>query len=324
MSKIALIFLFIFLFSGCATNNKIEIKTPQYPSWYLNPIFEDSKYLYGIGEGENINNAIQSAISSISSRLSLTISSTSNIYNKSYTDYKEYIIKESIQEIFSKTENIKFNNYEILNSKKIAFNNFIINLQIKKIDLLNSLTNELTLLNKNLNIKEIELLNHDPLTKYLSYKEIFKQQYSYINKVEIVKNLNKNFDEKSFYKSLDERYSKIYKNKNLSTFYIKNSTNNELISNKLKEELNKDFLILDNTNVKYKVEISSNINKKTSHGFFIVDNNITLKIYYENRLLKTKNYITKGVSSNTFDDAINNSYEEIDLNNIFDGVRDRI
>lgn len=313
MNKFFLVVLSIFLLTACASNQKIEVTTPKYPNWYINPQYEDQNYLYGVGEGKNIEEAIKSALVAISSRLSLNISSSSTVYSKSYRDFREYVTKESTQKIFSNTENLKFNNYEILESKKISFNSFIINLQIKKIDLINSLTNEIKLLDELLQNQEKELLDKDPLTKYIAYKDIFNQYYSKINKIEILKNLNKEFNEKNYFDKLNQIYSKMIKNKNTSTFYISNFTNNELISNKLKEEISKEFKVFEKNEALYEIEISSNINKKSSYGFYIVNNNISFKIYYKNSLIKTKNYITKGASSNSFKDAINNSYEDINL-----------
>lgn len=305
--------IFAFLFVACTSNKKIEIETPKYPSWYLNPNYENQEYLYGIGEGKNLDEAIKSALISISSRLSLTITSNSNIYNKSYTDFREYITKESTQEIFSNTENLKFNNYNVIDSVKLGFNSFIVNVEVKKIDLIDSLTNEILLIDEILKRDEKELLTKEPLTKYFVYKSIFNQYYINSNKVQILKNLNKHFDEKSYFKTLNQVYEKMQKNKSLSTFYITNYTNNETILNKLKEEINKDFLILDKNKAQYEIIISSNINEKNSHGFYIVDNTISFEIFHKNSLIKTKNYTTKGASSNSFDDALNNSFEEIDL-----------
>ncbi len=328
MNKLILIILSIFLFLGCASNNKVEIKPLQYPSWYLNPIFENDKELFGIGEDENIDDAIKSALISISSRLSLTITSNSNIYNKSFTDYREYVTKESTQEIFSNTENLRFNNYELINSHKISFNKIIVNVKIKKTDLIKSLKDEITLLKDILKKDEKALINKEALSKYFSYKKIFDLYYLNINKTQILKNLDKEFDDKEFFENLNEIYSKMIKNKSISTFYIINNTNNENIANKLKEEINREFLVQNRDKALYEIEISSNTNKKSSHGFYIIDNNIDFKIYFKNSLIKTKNYLTKGVSSNSFSDALNNSFEEIDLKDfnkeIFNGVRDRI
>lgn len=313
MSRHIILSLLAFLFISCTSTKQIEIDKPKYPNWYLNQKFEDLSYLYGIGEGENIDEAIKSALISISSRLSLTISSNSTIKSNSYVDFREYITKESSQNISSFTENLTYSNYEIIDTQKISFNSIILNLKIKKIDLINSLSNKLNRVNKQLENSEIELKDKDPLTKFLNYKKLFNEYISIQNRVQILKKLDENFDDKNYFTKLDKIYNLALHNKSKSTFYITNYTNNQLIEDKLKEEINKDFPLLNRTNAIYNIDITSNINKKNSHGFYIVDNYISFKIYFGNKLIKTKNYLTKGASSNSFDDAINNSYEEINL-----------
>ena len=310
---ITLIFITLF-FLGCSSSKKVEVQTPTYPSWYLNPLFEDSIYLYGIGEGNNLDKALKSALISISSRLSLTISSSSSIKNKSYIDYREYVTKESVQDIFSKTEDLTFNNYLIESNKKMGFNSFIVYVKVKKSDLVNSLLSELKNLENITKEKEKVLLKKDSLSKYFTYKTIFNEYNSKIKKVQILKNLKKEFDDKKYYDKLKYLYSKIIKNKSESTFFLSNKTNNQTPLNKLKESLNNEnFLVLEKNKAQYKIEISSNINRKNPRGFYIVNNNISFEIYLNNSLIKTKNYMIKGVSSNSYEDAISNSYEELEL-----------
>ena len=115
------ILLILISAAGCVAPGK-QIQPEQagekstYPQWYLSAPKDTPFYLYGVGEGETKESALKNALLNISSRLSLTISSDSNIYKESYTDYREYTQKTVKEDIRAKTQSLTFSDYELLKS----------------------------------------------------------------------------------------------------------------------------------------------------------------------------------------------------------------
>lgn len=309
--NIILILSTLFLLSACSSKKEIIVNKEIYPSWYINPIKNDNTYLYGISDGKNLDEATKKALANISSKLSTSISSSSNIYQKSYTTYREYIQKDVTQNIDTNTQNLTYQNYEIDKSEKIKYNQFLVRVKVEKKNLINSLKNEINTLINNSKKKEEYLLKKDSLSSYFEYIDIYNNFYEKQEKVQILKILDSSYDDKKFYSYLDEIGKKILNNKSKISFNIENKTNSEIISNKIKKEISsKKFEQKFSSKASFKIEVSSNINKKQSHGIYIVDNNISVKIFNKNSLIKTNNYFLKGASSNSFKDALNNSYEE--------------
>lgn len=71
--RILLVFIAGFIFSSCS--EEIDLA---YPSWYLENE-EDSSYLYGVGNGESLEQAKSMALSDLSSQISLKVESAVSI-----------------------------------------------------------------------------------------------------------------------------------------------------------------------------------------------------------------------------------------------------
>lgn len=100
-------------------------KSIKYPEWYLTPPANDSKYLYGVGEGFDPEEAKQSALSDASGRLRTIISS------KFTSAYEEDDVGKSSsisQKITSQIEKTAFNNYTVLKSQKVQDGNTFVSM----------------------------------------------------------------------------------------------------------------------------------------------------------------------------------------------------
>jgi len=88
LNKSILYILTIILFGACASKKPaVEYKPQKLPSWYLQP-YNDTKLLYGTGEGKNQDEAVANALNTLVSKLSISISSKyesqTNISQHSY------------------------------------------------------------------------------------------------------------------------------------------------------------------------------------------------------------------------------------------------
>ena len=309
-----LLFLISILFTACTNSQeKIEVKNT-YPSWYLNPISKDNIYFYGIGEAENLDKASKNALKNLSSSIFVKLQTSETLKKESILKYREYVFKEYSQNINSQTENLTFQNYEIINSKKHRYNNFIVQVRVKKQDLINSLKYDLNSIYKKYeNFNLVKTLSKDPLTKYLTLKEIQTLFIQSINKTKILKSIDSKFNNKDFDEKLNTISAKLEDLRNSISFSLDNNINNNIVNDKIKEYLySKGFKVKNNSN--YKIKILSKINYKNPRGFYLVNLDLNISIYYLNKKVLTNTYTINGNSSNSFEDSIYDAYSQLKLN----------
>lgn len=309
--KIEIVFLVVIalVFSSCSSQKEKNISfEPKYPSWYLTPVSNDFIYLYGIGEGENLDEATKNALVSISSNLSVSITSNSTLKKESFFKYREYVSKQFLENINSNTQNLTFQNYEVINFHKQSYNKFLAQVRVKKSVLINSLKKEFALLDSEY-IQALKMVEKkDFYSKYLEYIKLDDKQKTYIKKLQILKDLEPSYNDEKFYLKLKELNQKIEYSKSRVGFYILKEKIYPKISSKIKEYFtNEGFELYKNAS--YKIDIQSKVDSKNARGIFIVNNTITINILYNNKIVKSKVFKTEGVSSNSKEDAINLSYD---------------
>lgn len=83
------------------------------PTWVANPVEDDTNYIYGIGSGNSLPKAEQSALSNISQKLATVVSSNVSSY---VSDNQGKVNASYSQEISAKTFDTKITNYEVVKS----------------------------------------------------------------------------------------------------------------------------------------------------------------------------------------------------------------
>lgn len=301
IKNIFFVFLTLF-FVSCSKKaiNEIAYKQNQnYPNWYINPILNSNTTLYGVGEGRNIDEATKSALENLSSRLLVTIDSSTSISSKSYRDFREYTTSTVTQEINSQTQILDFKNY-LIDETKIINRKIVVQVSVKKEDLKNSLKDELNQI-----YKEYDFINHqkyDNLKQYIKKDEILLKLYKNSKKAQIAESLGYNTD---FIQKIDTIKQELENLKNKISFYINCDTNSKIYEDIFKESLTKrGFKVSNYKNNSYILDLKSNISKKSPKGFFIIEDilSVTL-INSKNSFIKTENLELKGASSVDFQSA---------------------
>ena len=313
--------LMVLFLSGCTNSKKEVTKSFEFPSWYLNPMANDNVYLYGIGEGFNLKEAKQNALVSLSSSLMITIESKSSLKKESILKYREYVFKNFNIDTTSNTEKLTFKNYETINVKKQRYNNILVQVRVKKTDLINSLNKEVKNLYKE--YKDISNSRENDLKRYFKLLNFQRNFISKTNKVEILSDLDKSFDMTYHEKLLKNIYSSLNKLKSSITFSVNSHNVNDTMNSKISEYLTqKDFLIKSAS--KYKVVYEIINNSKIAQGMHIVNSTVIVEVLYNNEKVVSKEYKLDGYSSLSKNDAIYDAYTKfkLDIFNLFsyDGV----
>ncbi|WP_418185580.1 LPP20 family lipoprotein [Aliarcobacter vitoriensis] len=302
MKKIYLVFI-ILLFTSCTSKVDIKKDDLQYPDWYLNVPKNNDISLYGVGIGQNNNQAVKNALEDLSSRLLVTISANTTTSSKSYRDFREYTQKTVVQDIKSQIEKLSFQNY-IIEKSTYFDKSIIVLLSVQKSKVANDLKKEIDFL-----YKESESLKNqkmDTLSKYLKYKDLLDIFYKNYNKSQILSSFIDDNDK--YIKTIDEIKNTKNILKNQIDFFINSDNNSRKFDNLFKNSLvNKGFKVVEaslkNEN-SYELNINSQSSQNRAYDFYIIENILNIKIINsKNSQILGKSIELKGASSNSFDDA---------------------
>ncbi|RBQ31978.1 hypothetical protein CRU92_04200 [Arcobacter sp. FW59] len=302
MKKIYLVFI-ILLFTSCTSKVDIKKDDLQYPDWYLNAPKNNDISLYGVGIGQNNNQAVKNALEDLSSRLLVTISANTTTSSKSYRDFREYTQKTVVQDIKSQIEKLSFQNY-IIEKSTYFDKNIIVLLSVQKSKVANDLKKEIDFL-----YKESESLKNqkmDTLSKYLKYKDLLDVFYKNYNKSQILSSFIDDNDK--YIKTIDEIKNTKNILKNQIDFFINSDNNSKKFDNLFKNSLvNKGFKVIESSlknENSYELNINSQSSQNRAYDFYIIENILNIKIINsKNSQILGKSIELKGASSNSFDDA---------------------
>ncbi len=116
--RILLLLALAFCAEGAHAFDFIFGRSPQtiqqtIPQWVANPVADDAEYMYGVGEGESLAKAVQSALNTISGKLATVVSS--NISAETTLNQGK-VSGYFSQQVESKTLETKLSGYEVVQS----------------------------------------------------------------------------------------------------------------------------------------------------------------------------------------------------------------
>lgn len=304
--KKSIIYIIIALFLTSCSKPSPEPQAVGYPNWYLNPAPNSMLNLYGVGEGRNLNEATNSALENLSSRLLVTVKSNTTISEKSYRDFREYASSTTTQEISSKTAELGFKNYKVDYSAYYAGKN-LVQVSIKKDDLISTLKSDIEVLYSELDF--IKKQSFDSLTLYLKEQELLVKFYASSNKAQILDSLG---HDSKFIQKTNALRDDINSLKNRATFYVTADNESSKYITIFKDSLIKRGFKVLNSGALYELNLSSEVSRKSPQGFFILENILTVTLLDSSKHEIKSNVIElKGASSRNYEDAGLNSIKEL-------------
>jgi len=118
--------IFLFL-SGCVGGG------PSYPDWFSEAPLDNDRYIYGMKEGSNKEEAISRALNEIASKIHVSVESSSSLnVNIKTTNDDEVYTKDSTQEIKNHVQKIEFSNYRVKQEKKLSDERYVVLVEVDK------------------------------------------------------------------------------------------------------------------------------------------------------------------------------------------------
>lgn len=276
------------------------------PEWYNNKPEDNKLYIFGIGSGDSVNEAVRSGID--------------NVYINIYTSVYNYVSDDAVGENIKKLKenakedlNINFSSYIIENSVNID-NKYYVLISFKRNELFNRQVSDLDVLNTAILTKYASIANYSDFVKLHKYKDILTLINNAQNKINIIKVIGIFNDIKyqDTYKKIKNDYKKIVDNigvkldldKDLS-FLLGNVVNGILGDNGVKvKSKSQNKLIINSQNDIIKV-----------HNIFVVKTKFMCKVVYKNNVISYKifNYMynSPDIKSISFDKNVNSFVDDI-------------
>ena len=210
----------VFLLTGCFGVRAKSTAEGGVPKWYTTPPNNNGVFLYGTGAGYSKDDAINSALDNMVSRLSISIQSTYK--NKTRVESGEFnsYYKKSEKNIKSEVAKIRVSNYDVSKSYTADDGTIYMLVRSNKDKFFNSLKKELDIKIKKAKDNIALNSNANVLKRYSFYKAAVKNLSSIVPNLLVLNVLNEDFNDKKYLNTI-AKLNKDFENlKKSISFYI--------------------------------------------------------------------------------------------------------
>lgn len=282
MMKIFLtLFTLLFVMSGCGSDKQMVVaQKKELPSWYSNPPQSANGSLYAVGEGQNKEEAIASALSYMASTLSVSIASQFNsksVVKEGYNSSNEATYTNEIQ---SDVKKIRISNYELIDAQTMGYKKEIVLIKSDKKKIFESLAHELEQTFALIEQKKNTLSNSNALKKLIFYKETQESLASLPNTLLVMNSLDKSFRGENYLahaQSLDKEYETLLLSVSFSVEC--NSDADKLVSSITKALSDKKLKVNKSSDANhFRVILTSNTQQASAYGFTLARSALDINI----------------------------------------------
>ena len=290
------------LFIGCG-NPDTPQKHSAIPTWYINPPINNQLYLYGAGDGSDLQEAKTNALNAMAGRLSVEISSSikkdTNTYTNGIVNSYDKTISQTIQQDIKK---INFSNIKTIKALKQDYRYYVL-LQVDKEQLITIKKEEFFILDKRINEIYTSSLQQKPFEQIQTIYSLNNMIDEAKVKINILKILQNSFNAKQYITQYNTIQDKINTLKNTTPVALSSNQKGKYFQNKLADLLGQSHYVVQ-TNNNVSIRLDSKIRYSKAYGWDVakVNTNITLKSY--GKVIANKNLESLGKSSSSQENAL--------------------
>lgn len=294
--------LFILLFFiGCGGSG---VEPIAYPSWYLNPPQNNGSFLYGVGEGKDIDAAKASALNSISASLSITVSSefkkdeSSSSYNgneKSYTS--------AINRVKAEVKKIEFNDYQVIQNQMLS-GTLLVLVEVSRHKLFNAQKEKLDRYSNELSVEQKSIKNYSPLKQAYLYEQSLEKTDKLKSFALLTKTINSDFDTQPYLNQVSDIQHNRKNALNQAKVSITSDTDAKIFIDTLKEGLNKAGIKTVSNYANTRIHLKNRFQTDEIYGFKIAKSTLSLStLDAKNKTLATRTLTLNGKSRYDYEKA---------------------
>lgn len=304
------IVLMLFVLGGCgAKKESVVVPKKQIPEWYMHPPLSSATHLYAVGDGENKKEAITNALTLMASTLSVSVKSEF----QAKTVIKEGTLSSKdasyINDIKSDVAKIRISNYEILESEKLGFKNFIVLIRSEKQKLFESLKQELDMEFSLYEQRSKELLQTDALKRMAYFQEERQKQGYMQNALVVMGVLNPTFKSEQYVKQIKDINSDYETLLSRISFSVSSNDDGKNLVPVIAKGIGEKKFVIKNVSSKYhfSVHVESAIQKASAYGFILARSAITITTQdHQGNIIASNKLNITGQSSQSFEIAKEN------------------
>jgi len=302
----SILFPLLLLLTGCAHESAPPAPAHEVkplPAWYLHPPQNDARWLYGVGEGETMEEATKQALADLLARLSVTVSSTWRSRQYSHEDVYEYVEKERSHEIETRVRALPLPHYRTLESAHPAWNRYLALVGVERKDLSKSLASEIARERERLERRWREAKERDGMTRLRAAEAAAKGYEALLPKALTLASVDPSAGELA--RKVEEKYLEYARQageeKARLRFCIDTPASDPFAKAAAAALSAKGYTVSDKKacpKEAIRVKLDKTLTHERSYGFYIVKGTVDLKLYdKEGKAIKSRRYPVKGVSS---------------------------
>jgi PIN domain nuclease of toxin-antitoxin system len=272
----------VLVFNACSSTQPVATKeTPVLPHWYLNPPGNSEAYLYGVGEGNDMDEARKKALETMVSQLGVSISSKYESSLKVHKKYTEYFTKETSFELTSEVAKIRISNHEVVESKKLSYKRFIVLVRSNRLQFFQPLQKEVQHKLKIIQTESETIRHSDVLSRYAFYDKSLQGLNGMFSTVLVISAIEDNYDDRAYFDTVDKLKTQYQSLKEKITFSLQCDGNSQAFKEEISVALkNRHYRITagrsDVGNIT--IVLHSTTNYVRAHGFDIARTVLAIEV----------------------------------------------
>jgi hypothetical protein len=307
-----LVLPFFLLVGGCAkppAPKDAQVSQKPLPSWYTSPKSNDDKYLYGIGSGENLEEAKNSALSALISKLGTTIESSFETSIEVSGLSNQSVKKEVKSNIKANVSKIRVSNYEVISSQKVSYKETLVLVRSDRVKFSKALKSDLEEKISAIKIIKNRVENVNYLEQYNTYYQLKQDVDALITKIVVLEELNPLLNTTKYSNFVNTIDVKFEKSKESLSFYVSSDTKSKQFAQVIKNFLASKSLKIANKKSKNVININITTDSRISDmgSIKVAVFTINVKAYAKNREIGGKVLIKKERYSSSMQTAKKNA-----------------
>lgn len=292
--------LVVVLFTACGSSKQMPVV--KIPSWFLTGKAHTSQNFYGTGSADTIEEAKNIALASISSSLSVSIKSQTNI---SKTTSANSYNKEVEQNINASTKKLQFTNAKVLKAEQAGYDFYVL-VEVNKLKLFNE--NKNILLNNDAYIEEqVTLSSTQSLLEQINiYSSMKNKLIEGTNNSYMLYAIHNGFDYKSYVSKYSTYLNKseLLKNKIIIDVSVGKTTGSKYFKDELINFLNENKYKVSSSNNNVKIILQPITNFSKYNSWKIAKTTTSVTVSSKTKIISNTVIKSTGRSSSSQENAI--------------------
>ncbi len=293
------------LFTACTQQPTLNNTVQTLPSWYVNPTPNSTLFLYGTGEGKTLQEAKNSALNDMASRLSVTLDSTINQNKRlvSNTLQKEVYEKKLTQNITLKVKEINFTNASVEHSHVVG-NSFFVQMKVNKEELFKSQKEQFMLNESHINTIVEQTKELPPLEQIYALEKLEPTLEKASSQALILTALDNTFQSNDYVQKYHNVALKKESLKQNLRIKLSSNLSQKHFANELIQLLNQEGYKVTSSEQNLEIRLNSTVNYSVAMGWHIAKTATVIAVISEGKIVSNHIINSVGRSSSSQENAL--------------------